>query len=57
MDKLRFAYLCLGKHQNRLPNNANYLDCLFVLNLGHNPLYGHFCKCLYIEMLKISLVY
>lgn len=29
----------------------------FVLNLGHNPLYGHFCKCLYIEMLKISLVY
>ena len=30
---------------------------LLVLNLGHSPLYRHFCKCLYIEMLKISLVY
>ena len=28
-----------------------------VLNLGHSPLYRHFYKCLYIEMLKISLVY
>ena len=28
-----------------------------VLNLGHNPLYRHFCKYLYIEMLKILLVY
>ena len=28
-----------------------------VLNLGHSPLYRHFCKCLYIEMLKFSLVY
>ena len=26
-----------------------------VLNLGHSPLYRHFCKCLYIEMLKIHL--
>ena len=25
-----------------------------VLNLGHSPLYRHFYKCLYIEMLKIS---
>ena len=23
-----------------------------VLNLGHNPLYRHFCKCLYVELLK-----
>lgn len=30
MDKLRFAYLCLGKHQNQLPNNANYLDCFNI---------------------------
>ena len=28
-----------------------------VLKLGHSPLYRHFCKCLYIEMLKFSLVY
>jgi len=33
------------------------LTFMLVLNLGHNPLYRHFCKCLYIEMLKISLVY
>ena len=33
----------------------NYL--MLVLNLGHNPLYRHFCKYLYIEMLKILLVY
>ena len=26
-----------------------------MLNLGHSPLYRHFCKCLYIEMLKINL--
>ena len=30
---------------------------MLVLNLGHSPLYRHFCKYLYIEMLKISLVY
>ena len=30
---------------------------LLVLNLGHSPLNRHFCKCLYIEMLKISLIY
>ena len=30
MDKLRFAYLCFGKNQNRLPNNANYLDCFNI---------------------------
>ena len=28
-----------------------------ILNLGHSPLYRHFYKCLYIEMLKILLVY
>ena len=27
-----------------------------VLNLGLSPLYRHFCKCLYIERLKILLV-
>ena len=32
------------------------LFCWLVLNLGHSPLYRHSCKCLYIEMLKISLV-
>ena len=30
---------------------------LLVLNLAHTPLYRHFCKCLYIEMLIFSLVY
>ena len=30
---------------------------LLVLNLGHSPLYRHFCKCLYIEMLKILRAY
>lgn len=33
------------------------INDLLVLNLGHNPLYRHFCKYLYIEMLKILLVY
>ena len=28
---------------------------LLVLNLGHSPLYRHFYKCLYIEMLKKNL--
>ena len=28
---------------------------MLVLNLGHTPLYRHFCKCLYIEMLKFHL--
>ena len=32
-------------------------DKMLVLNLGHSPLYRHFYKCLYIELLKISLVY
>ena len=27
-----------------------------VLNLGHSPLYRHFCKCLYIELLNFLLV-
>lgn len=35
MDKLRFAYLCLGKHQNRLPNNANYLDCFNISAMAY----------------------
>ena len=30
---------------------------MLVLNLGHSPLYRHFYKCLYIEMLKILLAY
>ena len=30
---------------------------LLVLNFGHSPLYRHFCKCQYIEMLKILLIY
>ena len=30
------------------------LMCVYrlVLNLGHSPLYRHFCKCLYIELLS-----
>ena len=28
---------------------------MLVLNLGHSPLYRHFCKCLYIELLKFRL--
>lgn len=27
---------------------------LLVLILGHSPLYRHFCKCQYVEMLKTS---
>lgn len=30
---------------------------MLVLNLEHTPLYRHFYKCRYIEMLKILLVY
>ena len=30
---------------------------MLVLYLGHSPLYRHFYKCLYIEVLKISHVY
>ena len=30
---------------------------MLVLNLGHSPLYRNFYKCLYIELLKISLAY
>ena len=30
-------------------------DRTLVLNLGHSPLYRHFCKCLYIKMLKFYL--
>ena len=41
------------------PLNRLYLKAIqkLVLNLGHSPLYRHFYKCLYIELLKISLVY
>lgn len=28
-----------------------------VLNLGHSPLYRHFCKCLHIELLKFRLIF
>ena len=41
--------------QIRITHFKGYL--LLVLNLGHSPLYRHFYKCLYIEMLKILLVY
>ena len=27
-----------------------------VLNLGHSPLYRHFCKCLHIEFKKNHLI-
>ena len=37
--------------------NTNLTNDTLVLNLGHSPLYRHFYKCLYIELLKISLVY
>ena len=40
---------------NDFVTNTN--DYELVLNLGHSPLYRHFYKCLYIEMLKILLVY
>ena len=30
---------------------------MLVLNLGHSPLYRHFCKCLYIELLKFRLLF
>ena len=28
------------------------MDFVLVLNSEYNPIYRHFCKCLYIEMLK-----
>ena len=36
-----------------LPQNAPKL----VLNLGHSPLYRHFCECLHIEMLTLDKVF
>ena len=35
-----------------MPQYAFYLRLKLALNLGHNPLYRHFCKCLYVELLK-----
>jgi len=32
-----------------------FITTMLVLNLGHNPLYRHFYKCLYIELLKFYL--
>lgn len=32
-------------------------NLLSVLNLGHSPLYRHFCKSLYIELLKFQSDY
>ena len=34
-----------------------YGSLMLVLNLGHSPLYRHFCKCLYIELLKFRLLF
>lgn len=28
-----------------------------MLNLGHSPLHRHFCKCLYIDLLKFRLIF
>ena len=28
------------------------MDFVLILNSEYNPIYRHFCKCLYIEMLK-----
>ena len=49
-------YKAHGSHRSHGSAHASHGSRL-VLNLGHSPLYRHFCKCLYIELLKISLVY
>ena len=46
--------LILMRHRLNFPQ-YHPLILMLVLNLGHPPLYRHFCKCLYIEMLKIHL--
>lgn len=48
--------LILMRHRLNFPQ-YHPLILMLVLNLGHTPLYRHLCKCLHIEMLKISLVY
>ena len=47
-NKYFFLYLIIIMHN---------MIFVLVLNLGHSPLYRHFCKCLYIVLLIISLVY
>ena len=37
--------------------DALLAQTMLVLNLGHSPLYRHFCKCLYIELLKFRLLF
>ena len=41
----------------RLPKTQEEEYKVLVLNLGHSPLYRHFCKCLYIEFLKFRLLF
>ena len=40
-----------------LPKTQEEEYKVLVLNLGHSPLYRHFCKCLYIELLKFRLLF
>ena len=45
-------------HQYSVPHFLKQLRIyVLVLNLGHSPLYRHFCKYLYIELLKFRLFF
>ena len=45
-------------HQYSVPQFLKQLRIyVLVLNLGHSPLYRHFCKYLYIELLKFRLFF
>ena len=44
----------IGKTTKTTSTTYNYA---LVLNLGHSPLYRHFFKCLYIELLKFGLFF
>ena len=54
-----FGQILIAWARELYQNEPSHLDVddMLVLNLGHSPLYRHFYKCLYIEMLKILLVY
>ena len=58
LDLSEVFRLKLEKGYHNGPTHSFHIRCIqLVLNLGHNPLYRHFYKCLYIEMLKKILVY
>ena len=53
------SFLCFSAHKRGNAPDFYPVPCRhqLVLNLGHSPLYRHFCKCLYIELLKFRLLF